>query len=114
MNSIVTQLTVNKEYPADIVFEDTSDFSEISQRLMKHPIFECCYQFAFLEAKAQYSELPLEERHKIDRHPSKLFPIPHFSHKYSDFCANLDSYATKFFYYGLLEQGMSPTVHFVS
>ena len=114
MNSIVTQLTVNKYYPADIVFEDTSDFSEISRKLMKHGIFENCYFYDFLEGKAKYSAMMQEEKHKVDRKPSRLFRLPAFVHTYSDLCVNLDSYAPKFFYYGLLEKGMSPKVHFVS
>lgn len=114
MNCIVTQMTVNKGFPADIVFEDTTDFSDISRRLMKHRVFENCYQFAFLESKERYRNLSLEERRKVEHQPSLEYEIPRFPHEYTDLCTNIDSYAPKFFYYGLLEQGMRPAVHFVS
>lgn len=114
MNSIVTQLTVNKGTPADIVFEDATDFTEISERLMRCKVFEECYTFYAKAAKEKYHSLGSAEKQDIDRHPSKLFSFPPFKHKYTDFCTHIDSYASKFFYYGLLEQGMEPVIHFVS
>lgn len=114
MNSIVSQLTVNKGIPADIVFEDTMDFSAISQRLMRHPIFEECYHWEFLKQKAVYQALQPDQQRQVVHSPSKVFHIPQLHHNYSDLCVNLDSYAPKFFYYSMLEQGMSPEIHFVS
>lgn len=114
MNSIVTQLTVNKDYPADIVFEDTSDFSEISQRLMRHGVFKKCYFFEAKEAKEKYHAATKEERCVYNRKPSALFTFPNFEDKYTDFCTHIDSYASKFLYYGMLQMGMSPKIHFVS
>lgn len=115
MNCIVTQMTVNKDIPADIVFEDTADFSQISERLMKHSVFENCYRFEFLEAKEEYRALPEEKQREVEHKPSLVYSIPDFPHKYTDLCVNIDSYAPKFFYYGLLEKGMENIkIHFIS
>lgn len=114
MNSIVTQLTVNKGVPADIIFEDTMDFSEISQRLMKYSIFEDCYHWKSMGQKQIYHSLSPQQQRQVVHKPSKVFQIPSLRNTYSDLCANIDSYAAKFFYYSLVEKGMSPEVHFVS
>ena len=115
MNCIVTQMTINRGIPADIVFEDVTDFSEIKKRLMKHSVFEHCYDFSFSVGMAKYRALETrQQRAAVDHSPSKIFDFPDFPKAYSDLCANIDSYAPKFFYYGLLEKGMNPKVHFIS
>lgn len=114
MNCIVTQMTVNKEYPADIMFEDVTDFSEIEKRLKTHPVFENFYTFHFTDEIPKYKELSGAEKRKVDHKPSKIFTMPKFQKKYTDLCVNIDSYAPKMVYYNLLEQGMQPKVHFVS
>ncbi len=114
MNSIVTQLTVNKGIPADIVFENTMDFSEISERLMKYPIFEKCFYWNSLEEKSAYHDLTPREKMQVSHQPSKVFHIPQLNDQYTDLCVHIDSYAAKFFYYSLIEKGMNPDVHFVS
>lgn len=114
MNCIVTQMTVNKEYPADIVFEDTTDFSEISQRLEGLGVFERIYHFDFLAHKDEYRALTGKDKIAAERNPSTVFTFPEFDKPYTDLCVNIDSFAPKFFYYGLLEMGMSPNVHFIS
>lgn len=113
MNSIVAQLTVNKGIPADMVLEDTTDFSEIAPRLMAHSLFENIYLLKILERKTEYRNLNSADRRRVDRKPSSFFSFPDFTHTYTDYCTNLDSYTSKLFYYGLVEKGMCPNVHFV-
>ncbi|OUP05680.1 polysialyltransferase family glycosyltransferase [Anaeromassilibacillus sp. An200] len=114
MNSIITQLTLNKGIPADIVFENTMDFSEISERLMKYPIFEKCFHWNSLEEKSIYHDLTQHEKLQVSHRPSKIFHIPRLNDQYTDLCVHIDSYAAKFFYYSLIEKGMNPDIHFVS
>ena len=115
MNCIVTQMTINKGIPADIVFEDVTDFSEIKERLMKHSVFEHCYDFYFTVGMAKYRALETRaQRAMVDHQPSKVFDFPDLQDEYTDLCTNVDSFAPKFFYYGLLEKGMRPQIHFVS
>ena len=114
MNCIVTQMTVNKEYPADIIFEDSMDFSEIGERLMRNGVFENCYFFEAKEAKEKYHAMPKEERDKVNKKPALLFPVPAFKHTYTDFCTHIDSYTSKFLYYILVGMKMPVKVHFVS
>lgn len=114
MNCIITQLTVNKEIPADLIVEDVTDFSEITKRLMKYPVFENCYTFPYKANIAKYWELTGLKRRWASVHPEEIFPFPDFPKKYTDLCVNIDSYPPKFFYYGLRNKHMSPTIHFVS
>lgn len=115
MNCIVTQMTINKGIPADIVFEDVTDFSGIRERLMRHDVFEHCYEFPYLVGMEKYRALETKaQRNLVDHQPSRAFELPDFKEKYTDLCTNIDSFAPKFFYYGLLEKGMRPKVHFVS
>lgn len=115
MNCIVTQMTINKGIPADIVFEDVTNFSGIKERLMKHSVFEHVYDFHFSVGIAKYRALETKaQRSSVDHQPSKVFDFPDFEEEYTDLCTNIDSFAPKFFYYGLIEKGMRPKVHFVS
>lgn len=114
MNCIVTQMTVNRGIPADIVFQNITDFSEISKKLMKHSVFENCYHWKVLDEMMQYKKFSEKQKKEIEHHPSDLFSVPQFAKRYTDLCINADSFAAKFFYYSLLEQGMRPAVHFVS
>ncbi len=114
MNSIVTQMTVNKDTPADLVLEDTSDFSEIVPRLKRHGIFERIESFPYLEDMPNYRPLSPAQKHRVEKKPSLVFHLPQLAGSYTDLCVNLDTYAPKFFYYGLLERGMRPAIHFVS
>lgn len=113
MNCIVTQMTLNKDLPADIVFEDVTDFSEISKRLAQQQVFENIYHFPFLDEITRYRAMTPAQKKAVDHKPSLLFQYPKLNHTYTDLFINLDSYAPKFFYYGLLEMGMNPDIHIV-
>lgn len=115
MNCIVTQMTVNKDYPADIVFEDVTDFSAISERLEGLGVFEHVYHFPFRRCREEHDGLTDKAaKTEASHNPTRFFDFPPFAKPYTDLCVNIDSFAPKYFYYGLLAMGMTPTIHFVS
>lgn len=114
MNCIVTQKTIFKDQPADVVFQDIFTFPEICERVKKAGIFENVYVFNIKEEKNAYRAMNSFERHKVERKPSKLFSLPDLIHEYTDLCINNDSFAAKFFYYALIEKGMTPKIHFIN
>ena len=114
MNCIVAQMTVNREFPADIVLQNVTDFSELRPRLQRCRVFEEIYDFDTLRGNERLHELTGEERAASVHRPSELYPMPELKAGCTVLCANLDSNATRFFYYGLLEKGLSPRVDFVS
>lgn len=114
MNCIVTQKTIFKDQPADVVFEDVFEFPEIQSRVKASGVFENVYIFCTKQQKQAYRAMGPSERHQVEKKPSLLFSFPEFTHEYTDLCVNNDSSSSKFFYYGLVNRGMSPKVHFVS
>lgn len=114
MNCIITQETIFKEESADIIFQDVFTFNEIRDRVREAGIFENVYTFNTVQERAKYRAMSGNERHKVERNPALLFTFPSFAQEYTDLCVNIDSWASKSFYYGLINLGMLPKIHFVS
>ena len=83
MNSIVTQMTVNKDTPADLVLEDTSDFSEIVPRPKRHGIFERIESFPYLEDMLNYRPLSPAQKRRVEKKPSLVFHLPQLAGSYT-------------------------------
>ena len=114
MNCIITQKTIYKTEPADIVFQDVFAFPEVRKRVKEAGIFENVYTFDTIQGRNKYREMSDSEKRRVDHNPSLLFSFPEFKQEYTDLCVNIDSWASKFFYYGLVNLGMVPQIHFVS
>lgn len=114
MNCIITQKTIYKTEPADIVFQDVFAFPEVRKRVKEAGIFENVYTFDTIQGRNKYREMSDSEKRRVDHNPSLLFSFPEFKQEYTDLCINIDSWASKFFYYGLVNLGMVPQIHFVS
>ncbi len=114
MNCIVAQRTVNKKYPADIALQDTADFSALRERLRSVGIFESVYSYKARKGNRNLRLLGRgEQRAAALARPSEIYPMPKLAREYSALFLPRDSYAARFFYYGLLELGMAPDVGFV-
>ena len=113
-NSIVLQSTAEAGTAADLVLADTSDFSQIQERLAAHGLFENIYQFNVLGRLNQIKAEGREALQAAGEDPLGSFMLPELTHTYTDLYVHLDSYAAKFFYYALVKQGMHLQVHFVN
>lgn len=100
--------------PVDIVFTDSSNFSRAKKILNKNGPFENVYTIDVKQKiKNLWQGTSTEERSKIAADAGSYLPELVLTHTYTDLWVNIDSMASKMFYYKLLKYGMTPYVHFI-
>lgn len=113
-NSLCIFLNYDKHAPVDIVFTDSSNFSKAKEILEKEGPFENIYT---INVKKKINHLwhgmKPEERSQIALDAGSYLPELELEYNYTDLWINIDSMASKMFYYKLLKYGMTPAVHFI-
>lgn len=107
-------LNYDKHAPVDIVLTDSSDFSKAKEIFEKEGPFENVYTIKVKEKITQlWQGTKAEEREQIALDAGSYLPEIDLAHTYTDLWINIDSMASKMFYYKLLKYGMTPMVHFI-
>lgn len=113
INAINIKTTFLKDEKADVLLNNSTDFSVLIPKLKKRGIFsKIIISEDSLAYNERYWKLSREEKKEISRNPSSFIYRPKFEEKYTDFYIGVYSVYAKLLYYYLIQKGMKPKIHF--